>query len=194
MLVSALIFCACERGSVVYVGEAEPPSTSSTTASSAGAREPLPVAPSADATLAPPSLPTADAGRAAVSPQGQGEEGEEDHGEEAEEGDHREQDAAVATESATEVTLADSGAPLPSEQAAGPDAGNAGACAMLNCGGAQPYCESAGLRCVECVEDAHCGGDLPRCFSNNTCVECLVDEDCPETGRCVFWEGHCIRF
>lgn len=40
--------------------------------------------------------------------------------------------------------------------------------------------------CVECLEDAHCPGERPRCeLATRSCVECLEDAECSDENECT---------
>jgi Cys-rich repeat protein len=44
-------------------------------------------------------------------------------------------------------------------------------------------CDPAARQCVECRQDAHCGGSEPYCVRGD-CEECRSDADCPGGLRC----------
>ncbi|RME19222.1 MAG: hypothetical protein D6806_18715 [Deltaproteobacteria bacterium] len=46
-------------------------------------------------------------------------------------------------------------------------------------------CEPSSKRCVDCYQNTHCGGDTPYCLvEQHLCVGCRDDGDCPGNQRC----------
>ena len=47
-----------------------------------------------------------------------------------------------------------------------------------------PYCVIGSSKCVECLDNSHCGGSKPYCSSSNTCEECLNNFHCRNITHC----------
>lgn len=71
----------------------------------------------------------------------------------------------------------------------GPDGGEA--CGGA-CGGASPVCEPLTDTCVACIVDDNCPAAAPRCNDANECVGCLSHADC-QGGRCDPAAARCVE-
>lgn len=47
-----------------------------------------------------------------------------------------------------------------------------------------PHCLIGNSKCVECLDDSHCGSEKPYCSPSNRCEECLNNFNCRNATRC----------
>lgn len=62
-------------------------------------------------------------------------------------------------------------------------------CSATSCGSGK-QCDATSGACVECLVDAHCGGDRARCVERR-CHACRTDEDCGND-RCDPVKHECV--